>query len=422
MNGNKGYKDEQFALPKGVDWTPVDKALKQLEELFGAVVESEQISVKNSLGRVLSEQIYALKAHPPYSNSAVDGYGISGPIMEGEKKFQLIEGVIAPGRLYEGQINKNQAVKILTGAALPRGVNAVLLAEDTQIEKQRVTFQGPVSVGLNTRGKGEDILAGALLFSKGFVLRPQDIAVLISSGISRVRCYKKLKIGILSTGNEIIDIDEVKDIVFEQEMIYDSNLPMLSALIKTWNLDFVDLGSVPDDLTILERKLDVATSAVDVVITSGGASGGDHDNISRALRSKGVLSCWRIAVKPGRPLAFGLWNGTPLFGLPGNPVAAFVCMLIFVLPALRLLAGSGWKTPPHYMVAADFQKKKKGGRREYLRARLNEDGTAECFHSEGSGRVSGLSWSEGLIELPDAKCLVKVGDRVKYLPYNSFVF
>jgi molybdopterin molybdotransferase len=157
-----------------------------------------------------------------------------------------------------------------------------------------------------------------------------------------------------------------------------------------------------------------------VILTSGGASAGDEDHVSRLLRDRGQLSSWRIAVKPGRPLALALWQGVPVFGLPGNPVAAFTCALVFARPALSLLSGAGWAVPQGFAVPAAFSKSKKAGRREYLRARLDADGRAEVFRSEGSGRISGLSWATGFVELPDAACGVTPGMPVRFLPYASF--
>ena len=158
----------------------------------------------------------------------------------------------------------------------------------------------------------------------------------------------------------------------------------------------------------------------DVLLTSGGASGGKADYLSDLLVKEGMLFKWRIAIKPGRPLAIGLWRNKPIFALPGNPVAAYVCSLIFFYPSMLLMSGEGWKEPQFFLVPANFSKSKKKGRREYLRARINSNGRAEIFKSEGSGRISGLSWSQGLVELPDEALIISKGDLVRYIPYQSF--
>ncbi len=179
------------------------------------------------------------------------------------------------------------------------------------------------------------------------------------------------------------------------------------------------MGRAADDRATVRASLETAAQQANVILTSGGASAGDEDHISALLRDSGAMQEWRIALKPGRPLALGVWQGVPVFGLPGNPVAALVCTLIFARPAMAALSGAGWFEPQGFTVPAAFEKRKKPGRREYLRARIC-DGRAEVFKSEGSGRISGLSWAEGLVELPDGAVHVRPGDPVRYLPFGSF--
>ncbi len=195
---------------------------------------------------------------------------------------------------------------------------------------------------------------------------------------------------------------------------------MLLALAQAWHYEPVDLGHVGDDREALRARLDAASREADVIFTSGGASAGDEDHVSALLRETGALQEWRIAIKPGRPLALALWNGAPVFGLPGNPVAAFICALIFARPALAALSGAGWSEPLAFTVPAAFSKNKKPGRREYLRARLDGHGHAEVFGSEGSGRISGLSWATGLVEIGDDAQTIAPGDPVRFMPYAGF--
>jgi len=194
---------------------------------------------------------------------------------------------------------------------------------------------------------------------------------------------------------------------------------MLLADVSAWGYDAIDLGRAPDDRDTLRRILDDAAARCDVIITSGGASAGDEDHMSALLQGTGSLALWRIAMKPGRPLAMGLWNDVPVLGLPGNPVAAQVCALVFAAPALRLMAGADWITPQEFAVPAAFTKSKKAGRREYLRARV-VNGRAEAFGSEGSGRVSGLSWATGLVVLGDDAATIAEGDLVQFIPFAAF--
>ena len=194
---------------------------------------------------------------------------------------------------------------------------------------------------------------------------------------------------------------------------------MLLSLIARLGFDAVDLGRAPDDRTKLAAFLDQAAGQAEVILTSGGASAGDEDHLSALLNERNAMSLWRLAIKPGRPLALGVWNDTAVFGLPGNPVAALVCTLVFACPAMGVLAGQGWQHPQGFEVPASFVKTKKAGRREYLRARIR-NGMVEIFASEGSGRISGLSWAEGLVELPDHALEVTHEDLVRYYPYASF--
>ncbi len=181
------------------------------------------------------------------------------------------------------------------------------------------------------------------------------------------------------------------------------------------------LGHVPDDREALRQRFDRGAKSAEVILTSGGASAGDEDHVSALLQEAGAMEMWRIAVKPGRPLALGLWNGAPVFGLPGNPVAAMVCALIFARPALAQMAGQGWLEPEVLELPAGFAKSKKPGRREFPRARVR-DGRVEIFASEGSGRISGLSWAEGLVDLPDGALEIRPGDPVRYMPFSQFGF
>ena len=195
---------------------------------------------------------------------------------------------------------------------------------------------------------------------------------------------------------------------------------MLSALVQGWGYERVDLGIARDEVGAVRAALDRGAAEADVILTSGGASAGDEDHVSALLRSEGQMTAWRIALKPGRPLALAMWRGVPVFGLPGNPVAAFVCSLIFARPALSVLAGGDWLTPLAVTVPAAFSKRKKPGRTEYLRARLTEGGQAEVFASEGSGRISGLAWATGLVELGPEAREIAAGDPVRFLPYSGF--
>ncbi|TRD20715.1 gephyrin-like molybdotransferase Glp [Palleronia caenipelagi] len=400
-----------FALPPGVDWTPVDEALDVLRARLGPVVGSEILVSSEADGRVVAQDVVAVRANPPGANSAVDGYGFAhASLFEGDNILPLVAGRAAAGAPFEGSVPEGHAVRILTGALVPEGVDTVVLEEDTRTDATHVAFRGPVKRGANTRRAGEDVEAGEVILREGHILRPPDLALLAATGNAKVEVRHRLRVGVLSTGDELAAPGSTMD----PARTFDANRPMLLSLIRRWGYEAVDLGHVPDDRDTLRDRLDGA--GVQAILTSGGASAGDEDHVSALLRDEGNLTSWRIALKPGRPLALALWKGVPVIGLPGNPVAALVCAALFARPSLSMLAGAGWPEPPRFKVPAAFEKRKKPGRREYLRARLGPDGV-EVFKSEGSGRISGLSWADGLVELPDGAANIARGDLVTFLPY-----
>ncbi|QFU09823.1 Molybdopterin molybdenumtransferase [Rhodobacteraceae bacterium THAF1] len=403
-----------FALPPGVDWTPVDTALDLLRKRLRGVTGTESVAVLGADGRILASAVNAIRANPPAPNAAVDGYGFAHSATgDGAQSLPLTNGRAAAGAPFTGTVPQGHAIRILTGAILPNGVDTVVLEEDTRTDATHVAFNGPVKPGANTRRAGEDVDVGAPLFDDGHRLTPPDLALLSATGSATVLVRKRLRVGVLSTGDELASPGATED----PARTYDANRPMLLAIAARWGHEAVDLGHVADNRDILRAALDAADCHA--ILTSGGASAGDEDHVSALLRDEGALSSWRIALKPGRPLALGMRGGVPVFGLPGNPVAAFVCALIFARPALSVLAGGTWVEPEGFTVPADFSKMKKPGRREYLRARMGPDGV-QVFGSEGSGRISGLSWADGLVELKEGAATITPGDPVHFLPYASF--
>ena len=408
-------RNDCFTLPLGAFWNPVDDALSLLKARLSCVVEKESCFVQDSDGRILAKSVLAPRSHPPCPNTAVDGYAVSGAISAGAQSYQLLDGRAAAGEAFAGSVSAGEALRVLTGAALPAGAQTVVLQEDVLIQDGIIEVNGPLELGSNARATGEDITVGAVLLKAGHKLTPQDLGMLVAVGVSKVEVFKPLRVVVISTGTEL----RAPGSEAQTEQIYDVNSPMLSAILRRWNLHVIEFGIVQDDPEALRKALDRAAECADVIITSGGASAGDEDHLSAILNATGTMALWRIAVKPGRPLALGVWNGTAIFGLPGNPVAAFVCLLIFARPALSQLAGAGFTRPEPLMLPAAFDKRKKPGRREYLRARLRS-GRVDIFASEGSGRISGLSWSDGLVELMEDETSVIQGQLVRYLPYSSF--
>ena len=414
-DGAGRLRNDCFALPPGVDWTPVDAALDLLRARLRPVTGTERVALADAAGRVLAGDVTARRSNPPAANAAVDGWGVAAATLDGVS-VKVAEGRAAAGAPFGGRVPEGQALRVLTGALLPDGVDTVVLEEETRREGDRVILDGLPRPGANTRPAGEDVEAGAIALAAGRRLRAPDLALLAATGHGDVVVRRRLRIGVLSTGDELAPpgTDAGPD------RTYDANRPMLLALARDWGAEAVDLGHAADDPGAVRAALDRGADAADMVLTTGGASAGDEDHVSRLLRAEGDLATWRIAVKPGRPLALAIWKGAAVFGLPGNPVAAFVCALVFARPAASVMAGAGWVRPLALTVPAAFAKRKKAGRREYLRARLDADGRAEVFASEGSGRISGLSWADGLVELDDGARDIAPGDPVRFLPYAGF--
>ncbi len=411
-------KNNCFAMPAGVEWTPVDEALKQIKKGLHAVVEQEAIPLEYAARRTLAASVSAKRSNPPMANSAVDGYGFCyGDLPDTEViDLPLQDGVAAAGKPFLGLVEAGHALRILTGAIIPDGVDTVVLEEDTVINGPAVSFRSGLRKGENSRNAAEDVAAGQSVFKVGHVLRPQDLALLAATAVHEVSVYKHLKVAVISTGTELVKVgDTARD-----DQIFDANKPMLLSMIRAWGFEAIDGGHFEDNPTLIRAGFNQAAQNADAIFVSGGASAGDEDYVSKLLKEEGALHTWRVALKPGRPIVMALWNGTPTFGFPGNPVAAFVCALIFGLPALKTLAGQSLRDVTSFQVPAAFEKSKKPGRREYLRGRLNAQGHVEIFKSEGSGRISGLAWSDGLVELPDAAAEITKGDKVKYIPYASF--
>ncbi|MCG7494266.1 molybdopterin-binding protein [Thalassobius sp. Cn5-15] len=417
-------RNDCFALPPGVNWIPLEDALARLRDRVTPVVGEDLVPLNAIRGRILSQDIVALRANPPAPNSAVDGYGFAGAALDELVTLPLADGRSAAGDPYGGVLPAGHALRILTGAIVPEGMETVVLQEDVEIAGGKIQFRGPLKQGANLRRAGEDFSAGDVVLRKGRRLRPEDAALLAAAGLAEVPVYRPLRVGVFSNGDEVVMPGTIAPEDMGAGKIYDSNRPMLLSLLSDWGFHAVDLGHVRDSRAALRDRLTSAVAEVDAVLTSGGVSTGDEDHVSALLRDEGQIDSWRIAIKPGRPLALGLWPAAeallPVFGLPGNPVAAFVTALLFARPALGVMAGQAWREPQGFMVPAAFAKSKKPGRREFLRARLNTDGQAEVFKSEGSGRISGLSWADGLVELPHEAAEITTGTPVRFLPYSCF--
>ncbi|MEO1331154.1 MAG: molybdopterin molybdotransferase MoeA [Pseudomonadota bacterium] len=430
----KPLANDCFALPPGVHWTPVAEALARLRARMRPIAPIERLPIEAVGGRILAEDAVALRAHPACDNAAVDGYAFAHPGTADPVELKPAKGRAAAGAPWNGVLPAGQALRILTGAPMPEGADTVVLQEDVEefpgglISGRRLRFTPPKKPGANRRRAGENIRPGDRVLTAGARLSPQATAQLAAAGLSDLPVYAPLRVAVISTGSELAQPGAERDLT--PDRVIDSNKPMLRGLVETTGAEVAFIATAGDTPEAVARALDLATGSADAVITSGGASGGEEDHVAAALSDAAAreqagdegdaFHLWRVAMKPGRPLAMGLWRGAPVFGLPGNPVAAFVCFLIFVRPALLALGGAEWTEPRPLMLESGFDHPKKPGRREYLRVRIGEDGRLEKYRSEGSGLIEGLLWSDGLADLAHEAGPVNAGDRIAYLPYHAF--
>ena len=316
------------------------------------------------------------------------------------------------------------AARIFTGAVIPEGHDTVVMQEDVRfgtIEGREVVgIPAGLKAGANVRKAGEDVKAGEVLLEAGTVLRPQDLAALASIGAGEVQCFARLSVGIVSTGDEVVR----PGAPLAAGQVYDANAPMLFALIASAGATPVDLGVLPDNLDEVKTRLAQAARQVDVIISSGGASRGEEDHVVTALDALGKRHLWQLAIKPGRPMSFGQIGDCVFLGLPGNPVAVFVCFLLYVWPLLRRMGGAQWPEPTRFRLPALFAfPGRKVGRREFWRGMLKETprGLAvDKFARDGSGLISGLRAADGLIDIPEDVEDIRPGDSVAFIPFAEF--
>ncbi|MBB5050342.1 molybdopterin molybdotransferase [Afipia massiliensis] len=412
--------DDCFAF--GGPMMSVDEAVSIIGSRIDAVTDTEWVDLAEADGRILATDIKAPLALPPFTNSAVDGYAVRGADLprETEQAFP-ISGRIQAGASASAAIAAGEAVRIFTGAPMPAGADTVFMQEDVRVDAAgKVVLPPGLKAGANVRPAGEDTPAGHSALLAGRQLRPQDIALIAAFGLTRIEVKRRLRIAVFSTGNEVVSPGAPRGAA----QLFDSNRFMMTAMLKRLGCEVSDLGILRDDRTSLASALKEAAGSHDLILTSGGVSTGEEDHVKAAVESVGTLVLWRMAIKPGRPVAMGIIGGTPFIGLPGNPVASFVTFTYVVRPTVLALAGTMQKRPVPLPVRAAFSYKKKIGRREYVRVSLRKgEGALEAvkFPREGAGLLSSLVDTDGLVELGEEVTTVEPGQMVGFLDYSSLV-
>jgi len=408
---------------------PILTAQQALDHLLShakPVAEIERVPMQATLGRVLAENVNSLVDVPPLDNASMDGYAVRTADTQNPGSILKIAQRIPAGSVGT-ELQAGTAARIFTGAPVPLGADAVVMQEDCSTPEgsvDQVQVNIAPAFGQWIRRRGEDLTAGKTALTAGTFLRPQELGVAASAGLTHLNVKRRVKVAAFFTGDELSLPGEP----LKPGGIYNSNRDTLLACIKALGCDATDLGIVPDRLDATRAALRQASQAHDLIITSGGVSVGEEDHIKPAVSAEGRLDLWQIAIKPGKPLAFGAVrksdqpnDGEAWFmGLPGNPVSSFVTFLLFVRPFILKLQGREAKQTQSYLMRADFDWLKADRRNEFLRVKLNNNGGLDLFPNQSSGVLTSASWGDGLVDCPPNQP-IQVGDLVKYIPFDALL-
>jgi molybdopterin molybdotransferase len=388
------------------------EAAKKINGERKLVIDS--LPLEDSLGLTLAEDQISEIDVPPADNSAMDGYAINCDALSTSATTHFtISQTITAGSVPQ-KLAVGTAARILTGAEIPEGANAVVMQEQCEMKVNAVVVPAGIARHNNVRTRGQDIQVGDRILQQGHVLRPQDIGLLASIGIAKVPIFRPLTVAILSTGDELVEPGQP----LVAGKIYNSNRYLLKGFLKKLNMNVLDLGVVEDNLDATKACLSKAAALADCIISTGGVSVGDEDHVKRALGELGVLDIWRIALKPGKPLAFGAIDNVPFFGLPGNPVSTFVTFLLFVKPFLCVQQGRTNTPPTATLLTANFSTKANAKRQEYVRVRRNVN-KLDIFSNQSSGVLSSVVQADGLAVIPIGQA-INLGDTIEYICFDEF--
>ncbi len=423
--------DDCFAFSGAL--LPLPEMERLIAERIAPVAETERVPLRSARSRVTASDIKAPVDLPPFDNSAVDGYAVrhADLVRDGDTTL-TVSGRLTAGARADLTLGPQQAIRIFTGAAMPSGADTVYMQEDVTVDGDKVTVPKGLALGANRRFAGEDVAAGRVVLPAGTVLEAQHIALLAALGIVDVEVRRRLKVAIFSTGDEVVEPGATRG----GAAIFDANRYLISALLEQLGAVVTDLGILRDDPAELSRALAKAAAWHDLIVTSGGVSTGDADYVRTAVENIGNLVFWRIAIKPGRPVAMGVIRAAPrkdyaanagaaFCGLPGNPVAVFVTFVRVVKPLLLRLSGARPQVLLPLPVRSAFAYKKKKDRREYVRVALRRaaDGEIEAVKhpQDGAGILTSLTETDGLLEFPEDVTSIAPGDRVGFLSFATLM-
>jgi molybdopterin molybdotransferase len=393
---------------------PLEDALAQLLEQARPLAGTESVSTFDADGRVLARELVSPLQVPPQDNSSMDGYAVRVEEIPDEGVALPVSQRIPAGSAAQ-PLAAGTAARIFTGAPVPEGANAIVMQEDTEGDAERVRILKVPERGQWIRASGEDVRKGSVVLAAGDRLGPAALGLAASIGCEKLEVARRPRVALFSTGDELVMPGQVAPGDMKPGAIYNSNRFFLRALLLKLGCDVSDLGIVPDKRDATVQALSRAAKSHDLILTSGGVSVGEEDHIKPAVQSLGTLDLWQIAMKPGKPFAYGRVNEAHFIGLPGNPVSSFVTFLLLVRPFLLKLQGATRYEPKAIQLPAHFDLPKADKRREFLRARRTDDGGVELFPNQSSGVLTSAVWADGLVDNPAGRTIAR-GDKVSFIP------
>ena len=413
------HKDIKNSCVNDFDPSALDEitAIKQILKSIKPIKRIETINIMNALGRIVSKNIKSSINIPSFRNSAMDGYALNIKNLKKNKYILKEQGISLAGKSYDKELKDSEVIRVMTGAVIPNNADAVIMKEMVDIKGNMISFPSFIQKNQNIRNIGEDIKKGDVVIKKGRQINYVDLGILSSLGIEKIDVIKKPVISFFSTGDELISTNKK----LKKGLIYDSNRYLLFGLLSELPVHIKDMGVVKDNEKILIKKLRECAKVSDIVITTGGVSVGDADYIKSALKKVGKVDFWKIAIKPGRPLAYGKINNTLFFGLPGNPVSAAVTFQIFIIPAIKKISQMIASSKLIIKARVKSSLSKKQGRVEYKRGLLEQNDGVNVVNTtglQGSNILSSLSKANCYIRLSSETEKIKKGDTVEVIPFN----
>ena len=398
----------------------VDEALEFLLDASVTTEKKESVSLDNSLSRILAFDIHSTINVPGFDNSAMDGYAIAlsdNQLLQNNLSFDIVDRI--PAGSTGNELNKGCAARIFTGAPIPKGANTVIMQEECEVSEDgvQITIARAIKLNENIRPTGNDIVEDDVILSSGKQIQPQDISLASSVGVGELIVYKKIKVGVFFTGDELVE----PGTPLSSGKIYNSNRYALVALLRQVGCEVINLGNIKDKFSATCEALETLESQCDLIMTTGGVSVGEEDHVKPAVESLGEINLWKIRMKPGKPLAYGKVKQTPFIGLPGNPVSSFVTFCIFSLPFIKKMQGNNNYQSKIIKVKANFECKRAKPRREYARARIDHSENtpvANLYPKQGSDVMSSIVWADGLVEIPENRTF-EAGELLNYYPLSE---